>query len=113
VRLIEADSGNFFLGAVDRGTLSRRQLRPYQRRMQMIFQDPFASLNPRPNAVKLIAEGPMVHGTPKEKALDRAYNCWSLLAWISVREIGTRMNSLEGRGKGSPWPEHQPLSPKF
>jgi peptide/nickel transport system ATP-binding protein len=79
VRLVEADSGHFFLGEVDLGSLSRRKLRPYQRRIQMVFQDPFASLNPRRKAAKLIAEGPMDHGTPKEKALDRAYELLGLV----------------------------------
>jgi len=79
VHLVEADSGSFFLGEVELRSLSLRQLRPYQRRIQMVFQDPFASLNPRRKAAMLIAEGPMVHGTPKEKALNRAYELLELV----------------------------------
>jgi peptide/nickel transport system ATP-binding protein len=72
VRLIEADSGEVNLGDVELRSLSRRQLRPYRKRIQMVFQDPYGSLNPRRKVAELIAEGPMVHGMGKKDALDRA-----------------------------------------
>jgi peptide/nickel transport system ATP-binding protein len=70
-RLIEADGGRIMLGDVDLSLLSRRQLRPYRKRVQMIFQDPYGSLNPRRTVGKLIAEGPIVHGMPEREALAR------------------------------------------
>ena len=45
------------LGNVDLSALSRRQLRPHRKHIQMVFQDPFGSLNPRLTVVQLIAQG--------------------------------------------------------
>ncbi len=71
-RLAEADGGRILLGDVDLRPLSRRQLRPYRRRIQMVFQDPYGSLNPRRTIGQLIAEGPMVHGMPGREAMAKA-----------------------------------------
>ncbi len=48
--------------------LARWQLRPYRKRIQMIFQDPYASLDPRQRVVDVVAEGPIIHGTKPEDA---------------------------------------------
>ncbi len=72
VRLIEADSGEINLGDIELRSISRWQLRPHRKRIQMVFQDPYGSLNPRRKVAELIAEGPIVHGLPKKEALDRA-----------------------------------------
>ena len=79
VRLVEADSGSVHLGDIDFLTKSRWQLRPYRKRIQMVFQDPFGSLNPRRKVAELISEGPMVHGLPKTEALERAYKLLDLV----------------------------------
>ncbi|HET8609555.1 MAG TPA: ABC transporter ATP-binding protein [Burkholderiales bacterium] len=71
-RLIDADGGRILLGDADLRPLSRKQLRPYRKRIQMVFQDPYGSLNPRRTVGKLIGEGPMVHGMPEREALERA-----------------------------------------
>ena len=41
---------------------SKKQLKSFNRKMQMIFQDPYASLNPRMKVVDIIAEGLDIHG---------------------------------------------------
>jgi peptide/nickel transport system ATP-binding protein len=84
VRLIEADSGEVNLGDVELRSMSRRQLRPYRKRIQMVFQDPYGSLNPRRKVADLIAEGPMVHGMGKKDALDRANELLELVG-LDVR----------------------------
>jgi peptide/nickel transport system ATP-binding protein len=71
-RLIDADSGQTLLDGTDMQAMSRRELRPFRRRVQMVFQDPYGSLNPRLTVAKLIAEGPIVHGVGKREAMDRA-----------------------------------------
>ena len=78
-RLIDADAGRVMLGEIDLRPLSRRQLRPLRKRVQMIFQDPYSSLNPRRKVGNLIAEGPMVHGMPEREALARAHDLLELV----------------------------------
>jgi peptide/nickel transport system ATP-binding protein len=80
-RLIDADGGRVMLGDTDLRPLSRRQLRPYRKRIQMIFQDPYSSLNPRRTVGKLIAEGPMVHGMSEREASAR---CRELLELVGL-----------------------------
>ncbi len=72
VRLIEADRGTIRLDGVDLRPLSRAAMRPYRKRLQMIFQDPFGSLNPRTRIAETIAAGPMLHGSSRADALARA-----------------------------------------
>ena len=62
LRLIEPDSGEIRFEDRDLRALGRRELRGMRRRMQIVFQDPFASLNPRMTAGETIAEGLRVHG---------------------------------------------------
>jgi len=68
LRLIEPTAGEIVFDGVDLMTLSSAALRPYRRRMQIIFQDPFASLNPRMTVETIIAEGLRVHGLASGQA---------------------------------------------
>jgi len=61
LRLIEADTGRIRFAGTDISRLSPQSLRPLRRNMQMIFQDPFASLDPRMTVGNIIAEGLKVH----------------------------------------------------
>ena len=67
MRLHDVDAGRIVLDGVDIAPLSQLQLRPYRRQMQMIFQDPAGSLNPRRRVGDLLAEPLHVH-----KVSDRA-----------------------------------------
>ena len=78
-RLINADSGQIMVEGVDIAPLSARALRPVRRRMQMVFQDPFGSLNPRRTVGQLIAEGPIVHGLSEASAHARALELLDLV----------------------------------
>jgi peptide/nickel transport system ATP-binding protein len=71
-RLMPIDRGEILLGGEDIAKLSRRELRPVRKRVQMVFQDPYASLDPRQRVIDIIAEGPIIHGTPAAKARDEA-----------------------------------------
>ena len=51
---------------------ARGNVRRETRHIQMVFQDPFASLNPRRKAGELVAQGPIVHGTPRAQAIAEA-----------------------------------------
>jgi oligopeptide/dipeptide ABC transporter ATP-binding protein len=61
-RLTDVTSGTVELGGRDISKLSRRQLRPVRRDIQMVFQDPYASLNPRRRVGDIVAEPLVVHG---------------------------------------------------
>ena len=71
-RLEQIDGGEIMLGGADIARLSRRRLRPIRKRVQMVFQDPYASLDPRQRVIDIIAEGPIIHGTPPTKARQEA-----------------------------------------
>ena len=62
LRLIEPTSGSLRLEGNDITRLPKRELRPYRRQMQIIFQDPFSSLDPRMRAGAIVAEPLRVHG---------------------------------------------------
>jgi peptide/nickel transport system ATP-binding protein len=61
VRLTELTSGTVTFAGKDLSTASRRELRPVRREMQMVFQDPYASLNPRRRAADTVEEPMRVH----------------------------------------------------
>jgi peptide/nickel transport system ATP-binding protein len=79
VRLVHADNGSVVVRDVDWMRLSRRQLRTHRRYVQIVFQDPFGSLDPRCSVGRLIAEGPIVCGVPQADALARAYSLLELV----------------------------------
>ena len=61
LRLLDADAGEVLFQGVDLLRLSQRQLRPHRREMQMIFQDPYASLNPRLKVADIVGEPLQIH----------------------------------------------------
>ncbi|MDB5503263.1 MAG: microcin transporter ATP-binding protein [Tardiphaga sp.] len=79
VRLIDPDGGSIVLEGKDWARLSREQVRRETKHIQMVFQDPYASLNPRRKAGDLVAQGPIVHGTPRAKAIADAKELFALV----------------------------------
>jgi oligopeptide transport system ATP-binding protein len=67
LRLIEPTSGSVWFGEREVTTLDRRSLRLLARDMQIIFQDPFASLNPRMTVGRIIAEALLIHRLAKTR----------------------------------------------
>jgi peptide/nickel transport system ATP-binding protein len=72
VRLIDPTSGGVRLAGREISDLSRRLLQPHRKRIQIIFQDPYRSLNPRVTIGETIAEGPVNYGMPRDEALAKA-----------------------------------------
>jgi peptide/nickel transport system ATP-binding protein len=79
VRLIEADGGRILLDGTDLRALSKRAMRPWRKRVQMVFQDPYGSLNPRLKIGGLVAQGPIVQGAAPAEALARAHELLQLV----------------------------------
>ena len=61
IRIYEPTSGKILLGGEDISNLSQKEMLPYRKRMQMIFQDPYASLNARMTVHDIIAEPLRAH----------------------------------------------------
>lgn len=69
LKIHDSTSGKIIFDGVDITKFSNKQMNPYRKRMQMIFQDPYASLNPRMTIGEIIEEPMVIHkmGTPKER----------------------------------------------
>ena len=78
MRLYEPVEGRIVFDGEDVTHLSEKQLRPLRRRMQMVFQDPYASLNPRHSVGRIVGEPMLVHGL------------------ATRRDIGNRVRELLG-----------------
>ncbi len=70
LRLIEPTSGEILFKGVDLARLPRAQVRAYRKEMQIIFQDPFASLNPRMTVGAIIGEALRIHRLAQGSARD-------------------------------------------
>jgi peptide/nickel transport system ATP-binding protein/oligopeptide transport system ATP-binding protein len=66
-KLINVTDGKIVFDGIDISSYTRRQMREIRKSMQMIFQDPYASLNPRMSIREIIAEPLRVHGIAKTK----------------------------------------------
>jgi peptide/nickel transport system ATP-binding protein len=72
VRLQDPDQGRVLLTGTDMASLKGEELWRSRQRIQMIFQDPYGSLNPRIRVGRTIADGPIAYGEFEEKALKQA-----------------------------------------
>ena len=71
-RLIEPTAGSILLSGTDIAALPNARLRPYRRNVQIVFQDPYRSLNPRRTVGESIIEGPMNYGQSRTDAVTQA-----------------------------------------
>ena len=84
LKVHEPTSGQIIFDGVDITGLSNRKMFPYRKKMQMIFQDPYASLNPRQRVADIIMEPLLFHGIAKTKEEARE-RCMSILARVGLR----------------------------
>jgi peptide/nickel transport system ATP-binding protein len=68
LRLVEPTSGSIKLEGRDLTHITKSEMRPFRRQMQIIFQDPFAALNPRMRAGDIVGEPLRLHGVLKGRA---------------------------------------------
>ncbi|GHH98471.1 ABC transporter ATP-binding protein [Neobacillus kokaensis] len=86
IRLYDATSGQvLFNGENVHGKKSNSELKKFNRKMQMIFQDPYASLNPRMTVADIIAEGIDIHGLAKGKK-ERMERVYELLETVGLNK---------------------------
>ena len=84
LRLVEPTSGEIYFQEKNLLAMSQRELRDTRRQMQIIFQDPYASLNPRMRVGDIVGEGLEIHKLAKRKAKrDRVIE---LLNQVGLRE---------------------------
>ena len=72
LRLVEPTSGTVLFGDEDVTTASKRHLRQLRSKLQMVFQDPYASLNPRMPIGDTVSEPMRIHGVSKKEAAERS-----------------------------------------
>lgn len=87
LRLVEPTDGKIFFKDRDVFSMTARELKQYRRAMQIIFQDPFASLNPRMRIIDILAEPMRIHRvTEREKIKDRIIQL--------IERVGISSNAL-------------------
>ncbi len=79
VRLLEADSGAIEVDGADVRAMKRVDLRRNAGRVQMVFQDPYASLNPRRKVGDVVAQGPLLHGGKRSDVRARVRELFQLV----------------------------------
>jgi ABC-type oligopeptide transport system ATPase subunit len=93
VRLLEPTDGTVRFAGRDITRLRRRELRPLRRDMQMIFQDPYASLNPRKRVGQIVGDPIRLHGGSGgregvkrrvQELLERATSSWPTTSPLSA-----------------------------
>ncbi|MFI9201937.1 ABC transporter ATP-binding protein [Streptomyces sp. NPDC053048] len=82
VRLLEPTAGTITYDGRDISRLRPRELKPLRRELQMVFQDPHSSLNPRQTVARIIADPLLVQGTPAAEARRRAVELMELVGLI-------------------------------
>jgi peptide/nickel transport system ATP-binding protein len=86
VGLLDPDAGGIEFNGRDLTRMGRRERRPLRREIQMVFQDPYGSLNPRHRVERILTEGPLVYGEDPSTAMARAREL--------LEHVGLDANSL-------------------
>lgn len=96
LRLINANSGKIFLEDTDILALSKREMHEMRKRMQIIFQDPFNSLDPRKNLLQLISEPLKIH--MRDSKAVRSEKARELMEYVGLTaDLATRFpHELDG-----------------
>ena len=82
-RLTDPSAGTILFEGVDLARLSAAQMQPYRRRIQIIFQNPYASLNPRFTVGQILIEPMRIHGIGKDDA-ERAQQALNWIAKVGL-----------------------------
>ncbi len=96
VGLTPISSGRIEFDGADITNLSRRRMRPVRRQMQMVFQDPYASLNPRRRVGDIVAEPMKVHGISNRASVRRRVGELFELVGLSARHVDRFPHEFSG-----------------
>ena len=91
-------------GPVDLTTLAGRNLRAYRRQMQMIFQDPYASLNPRMSVGSIVSEPMVIHGLQRGRRKERVRELLETVVSTPTSPAATRTSSRADSASASASP---------
>lgn len=95
IRLLDSDSGKIMLDEVNIRDLNRAEMRPWRAKIQMVFQDPFASLNPRIKVGQIISQGPMIQGADRKTAETRAHELLEIVG-LDIRAFNRYPHEFSG-----------------
>ncbi len=95
VRLLEPTDGAVVFEGRDISSLGTRSLRPLRRQMQMVFQDPYASLNPRKRVGSIIGTPLKIHGIDRSEPRPST---------TTASRMSSRAGSVSGSGLPGRWP---------
>ena len=95
LRLLEPDDGEIYFGKENILKLNKRSMREMRKRMQIIFQNPFASLNPRMTVRAMISEILQIHNYPGEKIKDRISQLLNLVG-LDENALGKYPHEFSG-----------------
>lgn len=79
IRLYDVTSGSVKWKGHELANLSQKEMIPYRKELQMIFQDPYASLNPRMTVGDIVIEPMVIHGVPRDERIDRMRRLLSIV----------------------------------
>ncbi len=79
MRLIDPTAGKVTVAGTEIAQMARRQLQPHRKHFQIVFQDPYRSLNPRWTVARSLCEGPINFGTPRDEAMATAAELMELV----------------------------------
>ncbi len=95
MRLVDPTSGAIFVNGVNVAGMRQGTLRALRRQIQIVFQDPYRSLNPRRTIGRSIVEGPMNFGVPAETAWARARNLIEVVG-LAADSLGRYPHQFSG-----------------
>ena len=95
IRLYEPDDGKIIFNGHDITHMKQSELLPFRKKMQMIFQDPYASLNPRMTAGDIIREPMIIHRLPKDEHDDRVNHLLKLVG-LNSEQSGRYPHEFSG-----------------
>ncbi|MBQ7217562.1 MAG: ATP-binding cassette domain-containing protein [Synergistaceae bacterium] len=95
IRLYDPTSGRIAFDGQDITSLDAKHMLPFRKRMQMIFQDPYASLNPRMTVGEIVREPMIIHGIPKSEHADRVAHLLRLVG-LNTEQAGRYPHEFSG-----------------